>query len=56
MEFSIDYKSINQLKPDVNGIVVLRPDQISLGYSQQYPKLPKAIDQLGNLSAKVITE
>ena len=54
MEFAIDYKTINQLNPDENGIIVLKSDQISLATTQQSPKLSKVIDLLGNLSAKVI--
>lgn len=53
MEFTIDYKIIDLLKPEENGIIILKPDQISIGNSQQTSKLSKVIDLLGNLSAKV---
>lgn len=53
MEFTIDYKTINQLKPGENEIIIFKPDQISIGNSQQSSKLSKVIDLLGNLSAKV---
>jgi len=53
MEFTIDYNTIDQLKPDESGIVILKPYNISSGFSQNSSKLSKIIDLLGNLSAKV---
>jgi hypothetical protein len=49
MELSIDKNTIKALRPDENGIIIIRPDS----NPQQLSKLSKVIDILGDLSAKV---
>jgi len=54
MELFINNKIIESLRPDENGITLLKSNNILIGNNLEISKLSKVIDFLGNLSAKVI--
>ncbi len=53
MEFHLDSKLIDILKPDENDIVILSPENFQGINNKLISNLESLIDSLGNLSAKV---